>query len=241
MQTTNNTVLVTGGTRGIGRAIATAFLERNNRVIVTGRNQEALDEAKSTGFIPFTCDLTKQEDIEALAVFIENEHPELNILINNAGVQYNYHFLEESTPFTMMKQEVETNLTGQILLTSMLLPILTSNDPSAIVNLTSALALNPKEDGVVYSATKAAFRSYTIGLRYQLEQTPTKVVELMPPLVDTQMTTGRGKKKISPETFANIFMRDFAKGRTFITAPQIKMYRVINYLLPNLAARMIRG
>lgn len=241
MQITNNIILITGGTRGIGRALAKAFLELKNQVIVTGRNEVALEKAETNGLIPFKCDLTSRTDIESLVLFIENKYPDLNILINNAGIQYNYHFLEESSPYKMVQQEIETNLTGQIMLTSMLLPILTTKGASAIVNITSTLALNPKEDGVIYSASKAAFRSYTIGLRYQLESTPTKVIELMPPLVDTHMTNGRGKQKISPEAFAKIFIRDFAKGKEYITSSQIKIYRVINYLFPGLAAKMIRA
>lgn len=241
MKLTNQTILVTGGTSGIGKALAEELLAKNNKVIVTGRNEKALDQARQKGMAAIKCDLTKSEDMEQLLLCIEQEYPDLSVLINNAGLQYNYDFLVEDAPFNRIRQEVTVNMTAPILLTSMFLPLLVTKPEALIVNVTSALALNPKQDGVVYSATKAGIRSFTIGLRYQLEQTNVAVAEVIPPLVDTPMTAGRGKGKLGADAFAQMVVAQLEQKRKIVTNAKIKMYRLINYLLPGVAARMIRN
>jgi uncharacterized oxidoreductase len=134
-----------------------------------------------------------------LLIFIENEHSDTNVLINNAGIQLNYHFTEEQHLLNKIDQEINTNFIAPLKLISILLPTLKVNDNAAIVNVTSGLGLVPKKQAPVYCGTKAGLHIFTKSLRYQLQHV--KVFELISPLVDTPMTAGRGKGKITPDNW----------------------------------------
>lgn len=156
MQTANNTVLITGGGSGIGLALATAFLEKGNNVLIAGRDENRLKSA--TKQIPNMkwrkCDISKAEERDKLVLEIERNYPKLNILVNNAGVQYNYHSVEEFSTSQKLVNELQTNLIAPIELSRLLLPTLLNQDEAAIVNITSALALIPKKNAPGYCASK---------------------------------------------------------------------------------------
>lgn len=239
MTLTNHTILITGGTSGIGLALGRMLLEKNNQVILLGRNQERLSEASRAGFEIISCDLTKISDIEAAAVLIQNKYPQLNLLFNNAGVQFNYHFAEQVIPPAKIAQEIQINVTGQIMLTQLLLPILANSPQAWIINTTSGLGMFPKEDGLVYSASKAAMRNFTIGLRMLLKETPIKVLELIPPVTDTPMTSKRGENKMSVQRLIELIVPQLEKERNIITVGSLRVFEWIAFLLPGLAHRML--
>ncbi len=235
----NNKILITGGNKGIGLALAKKFLTLNNKVIITGRNKTDLSNVKKQfpEVFTFQCDLANMEDLDKLSLYIDNEHSDLNILINNAGIQYNYHFSEEKQFLSKIDYETKVNFLAPIKLTVLLLPILNLNTNSAVVNVSSALGIVPKKDASVYSANKAGVHSFSQSLRKQL--TSTKVFEILPSLVDTAMTKGRGKGKISPEKLVDEFMVSFKKNKYEVNIGKVKLLRFLHRISPKLADKII--
>ncbi|MCB2205837.1 SDR family NAD(P)-dependent oxidoreductase [bacterium] len=242
MKLTGNTILVTGGSRGIGFAIAKRFLESGNTVIITGRSESHLEAAtqKLPGVQSVCCDLRQADEIERLFTEVTKRWPALNILVNNAGVQFNYQFTEEPLPFTRVDDEVAVNLLAPIRLSALFLSTLSVQDEAAIINLTSALALAPKQNAAVYCATKSALQSFTQSLRYQVEGSPLRIVELMPPLVDTDMTAGRCTGKVTPSEVAEALMKGLERGATEILVGKTRILKTLIRILPSLVQSKMR-
>ncbi len=242
MKTTENTVLITGGASGIGLAFTKLMVQLKNKVIIAGRNSERLINAKNLfqEIETIKCDITKQNDIETLLVSIENNYPQLNMLINNAGIQYNYSMIEELNVTKKIEEEITSNLIAPIKFCSLLIPVLANKNESAIINVTSALAISPKENAPVYSASKAGLHSFTKTLRYQCENTSIKVFELIPPLVDTDMTKGRGKNKIDPEQVVRECIKSLNKNNYQIRVGKVKLLHIINRINQGLTDKILR-
>ena len=241
MKLNNNKILITGATAGIGKALAETFLQLDNQVIAVGRNQEKLDELAKMDerIIPFRCDISKQEELDKLTLFVEQEHPDLNILINNAGIQYNYNFMEEPQLLNKIEYEINVNLLAPLKLIALLLPTLHNNKNAAIVNVSSGLALVPKMDAPIYCGTKAGIHIFTKSLRYQLDKI--KVFEIIPALVDTAMVAGRGKGKISPQQLVNEFIRAFKKDKYEVNIGKVKLLKIVNRISPAIADSLMKG
>jgi uncharacterized oxidoreductase len=205
MKTTENTVLITGGSAGIGFEIAETLSALGNKVIITGRNQERLNKALKelkdvTGFV---CDVTKEEDVDELVKILENEYAGLNMLINNAGQAF-YNTLGSEGAAGKASEEMQTNYLSIVRLNEKVLPLLRANRNSAIVNVSSIVAFVPRHTMATYAASKAALHSYTQSLRIQLAKTDgIRVFELMPPLVNTDFSQEiGGANGISPVAVA---------------------------------------
>lgn len=239
MKLTGNKILITGGTSGIGKELAFRLKKLGNEVIVLGRNEQQLNIAKARGMQTIQSDLQNQNDIENAVLYLENHHADLNMLFNNAGVQYNYQFIDETLPFDKIRKEMNINIIGQMLLTQMLLPILRNQTESFIINTTSGLGVFPKSDGLIYSASKAAMRNFTIGLRYALKQTSVKVLEFMPPVTDTAMTAKRDEKKISTQKLVDSVINQIEKEKKLITIPSLKIFIWLSFLFPGLAHKIV--
>lgn len=241
MQIQGNKIVITGATKGIGKALLQKFLALDNQIIAVGRNAMQLKElaAEDNRIIPFACDISKADDLDKLIMFIEQDHPDTNILINNAGIQFNYHFAEEAQLLGKIEQEINVNFLAPLKLIALLLPMLKTNKNAAIVNVSSGLGLVPKLQAPVYCGTKAGLHIFTKALRYQLQDI--EVFEIIPPLVDTQMTAGRGKGKISPEQLADEFLGAFRKNKFEVSIGKVKLLRFINRLSPALADRIMKG
>lgn len=244
MELENNKILITGATGDIGKALAREFLKyKNNTIIAVGRDEKKFEALQSISedIIPFACDLEDPLQLEELVLFIEKEHSDTNILINNAGIQYNYHFREEQHITDKIKHELDVNLYASLSLIGLLLPILTLNDQPAIVNISSGLALAPKKQAPVYCGSKAAIHIFTKSLRYQFEDSNVHVFEVLPPLVDTDMTKGRGSGKISPEELSREFIRKFKRNKYEIAIGKVKWLKLIRRLSPTLADLMLKN
>lgn len=241
MQLQNNKILITGATAGIGEALAVKFLQLNNYVIAVGRNNEKLKDLSQLHkkVIPYQCDLTNQKSINGLANFIRKEHKDLNILVNNAGIQHNYRFEENPPSMEKIEQEVRVNFLAPLKLITLLLPTLQKNPNAAIVNVSSGLAIVPKPQAPVYCGTKAGIHIFSKSLRFQLENV--KVFEIIPPMVDTAMTRGRGQGKITPERLAEEFIKQFKKNNYEINIHKVKLLRILNRISPSLAMRIMEG
>ncbi|KQB99781.1 SDR family oxidoreductase [Pedobacter sp. Hv1] len=195
MKTTNNTILITGGSAGIGFETAKLLSEQGNQVIIVGRDQTRLDEAKAKlgQVTAIKADVSKAEEVTELVTTLKADFPELNIVINNAGRALLYNLADENEDaFANAADEMLTNYLSIIRLNQQLLPLLKKQATAAIVNVSSIVAYVPGITLPTYAASKAAVHSYTTSLRLSLENTSVKVFELMPPLVDTEFSAGIG-------------------------------------------------
>lgn len=208
MKTTGNTILITGGTSGIGRGLAEDFAERGNTVIICGRREERLQEIQGNypEIITSMCDLSIVEEREALYQWVTESFPELNILINNAGIQLLADMTKE-VDIERVKQETEINLIAPIHLSSLFAPHLAGKYESAIMNISSGLAFVPMAFMPVYCATKAAIHSITMSLRYQLKDTSVKVFEIIPPSVDSEL--GHERRSDKKQTHGGMPVKEF--------------------------------
>ncbi len=189
MQTTGNTILVTGGGSGIGRALAEAFHKLGNHVIVAGRRASALEDVAraNPGIETVVVDLADTQDIGRFAAQLARDYPALNVLINNAGIMQPEDWRAEPVDTQTAVATLATNLLAPILLTGALLPQLRKQPHAAVLNMTSGLAFLPLAGTPTYSATKAALHSFTESLRYQLQGTDVDVIEIAPPYVQTEL------------------------------------------------------
>jgi len=239
MNTAHNTVLITGGTSGIGFALAQRFLQEGNAVIVTGTNAQK-SEAVKNKLPAVTVELADMRDRQALDKLVYN-YPDVNILINNAGVQYNYDFADPAIAVEQIEAELDINLLSPLYLTKRFLPQLLTHSTAAIINVSSGLGIVPKQSAPVYCASKAALHSFTKTLRWQLEATSVRVFEIIPPLVDTAMTRGRGRGKIKPEALVEEFWRDFSQDRFEMRIGKTKLLFALGRFMPTLAERIMRS
>ena len=220
MNLTSNTILITGGGAGIGLALARQLAERGNRVIICGRSEAALLQAQAQvpDLLIRVSDITDQASRQAMLNWLSSEHPKLNILVNNAGIQHRRLF-SDADALANLEQEVATNFTAPVRLTGELLPLLKQQPSATIINVTSALAYAPIADLPVYCATKAAMHSFTLTLRHQLKATAVRVVELAPPIVDTglggnERSAGTaGQRMMTPQDFATEALVQLASGQ----------------------------
>jgi len=242
MKLERKVVLITGGGSGIGRALAAALAERGNRVIVCGRDGARLGEtaAMSPNIMAAPADVTLAADRKRLLGAVRSVHHRLDILVNNAGVQYATDFLADAVD-DLIDQEIAINLTAPIRLIEAFLPLLRDGNESAIVNVTSALAVVPKRSAPVYCATKAGLHAFSTALRYQLAAAGIRVFDVMPPLVDTAMTAGRGGAKIAPAALAEAVLAGLAADRPEIRVGKAQLLLTLHRLWPSLARQLVRN
>lgn len=243
MRLSANTILITGGASGIGLAFAERLAALNNRVLICGRHRDKLDAVvrRHPNIAAFPCDLTSRSDTGRLVDTIKRDYPALNMLINNAGIQMNYSFADGGDHADRIDAEMDANFTAHVRLTSALLPLLMKQPQAAIVNVSSALSLVPKQSAPIYCASKAAMHLFTEALRYQLETTVVQVFEVVPALVDTAMTAGRGRGKISPAALVDEALRGIERDRPYIKIGKTKILFALHRLVPALAKKIIRN
>jgi uncharacterized oxidoreductase len=197
MKISGNTILITGGATGIGFALADAFSEAGNGVIICGRRREKLDEAK--GKLPkvntIQCDISDAKERSALFDWTVKNFPTLNILVNNAGIQRQTDFRKGMKSLLAGEDEIETNLRAPVHLAALFIPHLAEQGEAAIVNVSSGLAFIPLAAMPVYCASKAAIHSFSLSLRHQLKETSIKVFEIIPPIVDTELHKGERERR----------------------------------------------
>jgi uncharacterized oxidoreductase len=216
MRTTGNTILITGGGSGIGGGLAKAFHERGNQVIVAGRRREVLEK---TGMDFVVLDTRDRASIAAAALEVTGRFPELNAVINNAGVQRQQDF-SASVDEAGIAEEIQTNIMGVIGMTAAFLPHLKSKAAATMINVSSGLAFVPMARFPVYCATKAFVHSFTMSLREQLKNTSVRVIELAPPWVATDLGAGHSTLEAQPgrgpmplAAFIDAAMEDLASDR----------------------------
>jgi uncharacterized oxidoreductase len=190
MNTRGNTILITGGGSGIGRALAEAFHRLDNKVIIAGRRREVLQQtaAANPGMEFVVLDTTKADSIQAAATEVLQRFPTLNTVINNAGVQRVLDFSSDPPiDQAVVAEEIDTNIVGVLKVTTAFLPHLKSQPHATVINISSGLAFLPMARYPIYCATKAFIHSFSMSLRHQLKSTSVHVVELAPPWVATDL------------------------------------------------------
>lgn len=238
MRLADRQVLVTGGSAGVGLALAERLRGRGCEVLVCGRNPVRL---RPFGVI---ADLSTPQGVEILVEAVDRALPELSVVFNNAGIQLNGRWMEQKPDETAQDVATELNidLVAPLQLTARLLPRLSARNDAAIVNITSGLAVVPKSSAPVYCAAKAGLRAFTTALRYQLaaDAPHVRAIEVLLPMVDTAMTAGRGSGKISPDQAAQSMIKGIERGRDVIPIGQVRALLVLNRIAPSLAARVLR-
>src|SRR5437762_6448026 len=204
MKLTGRTILITGGSAGIGLAFALRFLELGNEVIVTGRRQAVLDQvkAKYPKLHTIQSDVADPAQIAALAARVKANFPKLDVLMNNAGIMLHKNLKAPAADLAGLMAEMNVNVGGVITTTSAFIDILRANK-GTVINTSSALAFVPLPSAPIYSATKAAIHSYTQSLRFQLEETGVEAIELIPPAVQPDQRAyiggGEGYAMVAPD------------------------------------------
>lgn len=232
MKSSNNTILITGGSAGIGLALAQLLSSRGNRIIITGRNEKRLQAAAAQlpNATAIAGDISDPADTERLVGILRRDHQDLNIVINNAGAAYVYDLVAEGANAAgKAESEMLTNFLSILRLNEQLLPLLKEKPEAAIVNVSSILAFVPGAALATYSASKAALHSYTLSLRHKLAQSSgVKVFELMPPLVDTEFSAEiGGRNGIAPSVVAEALAAALEKDEYEVRVGQTEtMYRL---------------
>jgi short-subunit dehydrogenase involved in D-alanine esterification of teichoic acids len=236
-----NTVLITGGSAGIGLAMAKALRAAENTVIVCGRDHIRLERAKEAipGIYTIQCDVTRDDDLADLLKRVQSDFPRLNILINNAAVMHICDFVENVGGLGRMEEEVRTNFLAPMKLTSLLLPVLQQQATAAVVIVSSGLVYVPVANVAVYCATKAALHSFAHALRHRLRKTGVKVFELLPPLVDTDLSRTLHMPKIRAEQVVKELLKGLERERYEVRVGMVKPLYMASQLVPLLAERML--
>ena len=234
-------VVVTGGNSGIGRAFVERLVAGGAKVIVCGRNEITLQELQNQnpGIMAFRCDITVRQDVLALAKSIQDRYGKLDVLINNAGIMEQVDLLDESVSDDRIAYEIAVNLTGAIILTRRLLPLLRTGRDPLIVMISSGYALLPATRAPTYSASKAGLHSFAMGLRRQLRGVGIRVVEVLPPLIDTPATRSVRQPKMSTSGLVDRVLRDIRNGRDEILPGKVGLLPLLMRLVPSYTARRV--
>ena len=240
MKLTKNTILVTGGSNGIGLEFAKQFLNLGNTVIITGRDQSRLDEVKKAypALHIFRSDASKPDDIKSLYENVTKQFPELNVLINNAGIMRKMNLNDTSMDMENINQEIAINLSGPVRMVNLFLPHLKTKKYAAIINVSSGLAYVPFAISPVYSATKAGVHFYTQTLRIQLKNTHVSVFELMPPLTKTDLQNAfspedmKGVVQMDVDKMVQIAIKGIGNDTHEIRPGQSNMLRIMSRIAP---------
>jgi uncharacterized oxidoreductase len=238
MNINGKTALVTGGTDGIGIHIARQLQAKGATVIVCGRREDKLAAARAEGLEAISADLSNTAGVAALAAAMKTRN--LDIVINNAGAGSTY-VLGEPIDLAENDRTIFLNLNAPIQLIALLIDQLKARPAATIVNVSSGLAIAPNGRSAVYCATKAGLRSYTKSIRFQLRDTNVHVIEALPPVVDTAMTTDIERGKMLPQECARQIIAAIEGDRQEANVGMVKLLRVMHSISPRFAdAFMIR-
>ena len=246
MKLTGRTILITGGSSGIGLELAGQLLARDNVVIVTGRGERALEDAKRRlpGLHTVQSDVSEPDGIRMLHDTVTRRFPNLDTLINNAGIMRILR-LDEQRPLEDVTREIDVDLTGPIRMVQQFLPYLRTRPASLIVNVSSGLAFVPFTISPVYSAAKAAIHAYTRCLRMQLEGSDVTVVELAPPLTETPLVTAeftaemKGQKGMAVDVLVRRAITAIEAGKAEICPGQSNILKIASRIAPDLVFRQL--
>lgn len=241
MQLNGKTILIIGGSSGIGLESIKHFLAEGMKVIICGRDGLKLQQVKSKfpSIATISCDITKSEDVSLMHQLVITSGG-IDVLYHNAGL-VNVHSLAELSAIAFATSEMETNYLAAVRLTSLFLPELAKRNEVALVFTSSAVAYLPAAFVPTYSASKAALHSYVLSLRYQLAglHKNIRVIELIPPTVDTEATKSFTSKKVSVERVAKDLINGLKNNRSTVHVSIAKPFYYLHRFFPSLAFSIV--
>lgn len=244
MKQTGNTILITGGSSGIGLELAAQLHKKGNSIIICGRSETKLQKVKDRfpGIECIRCDLSEPEACNRLADRIRKGHPACNVLINNAAVVHKGSLPGATKLWDKARVEMDVNFLAPVRLIKNLMAVLEQNPSPHIINITTGLAFVPRAAYPFYNATKAALHSFTLVLREQLKQSPFRVTEVMFPAVDTPWHRGNPPDiAISPQKAVDDMLRGLAGGREEILVGKVKALRTLSRIAPAFAFKKVNS
>lgn len=235
-------IVITGGASGIGLELVRQLYEDND-ISVIARPSSGLEKLKKNfaKVKVYEADFADLKSVEIAADLLVKSDKKIDILINNAAVQYTPHFLDDDFRFENIRREIDVNFTSVCTLIYLLMPPLLQSGPSMILNINSGLALVPKTSSAIYCATKGALNIFSQSLHHQLEHTNIEVKQVFLPLVDTAMTKGRGKGKLPVEKAVHDIIQGMGKSGRTIDIGKVKILRLLQRLSPALAQRIMKA
>lgn len=247
MNLSGNTILITGGSSGIGFEMAKEFLKNKNKVIITGRNEQRLQKVRDelVGVVAIKSDVSKHDDILKLYQQIEKDFPDLNFLINNAGIMWTINLQDHKLSADDLTKEFDINVKGTIWMNDVFLPLLKRNKNAATVTVSSGLGFVPLPISPIYCASKAALHSYTLSLREQLRNTTTKVFELAPPATETELLADfdeedmKGITAMPVQKMVADFLKGFSKDKYEICPGQASQLRFMSRFFPGFILKQL--
>jgi len=247
MNLTNHTIFITGGASGIGLALAIAFSNLGNQVIICGRDAQKLQTAlaQNPSLKGFVADVAAANASSHILKTLAKNDWYPSILINNAGVAASTCFISDDPTWISAEitNQIRTNLEAPMRLALAFIPLLKKHKEAAIINVTSGLAIAPRKSSPIYCATKAALRAFTKALRYQMDHAKTNihVVEILPPVVGTDMTKNSSHSKMPIEKFTKEVISKLKRGHKEIYVGKVKLLKLVHSISPSLVERVMRG
>ncbi len=242
MKIKNSTVLITGGSSGIGLELAKVLTNKGNNVIICGKSNEKLLAAKKLipQLITYQCDLSDSQECIDFAKRIKENHPDLNILINNAAIVNKIDFINDENAMELAENEYQTNLIAPIRLIKLLYKTINANNSSAIINITTGLIYAPRVIYPFYNSSKSALHSFTQTLRIRLKDEKTKVIEVMFPAVNTPWHQGTPPKiAISADVAVSEMINGLEKEKSEIKVGGAKILYLISRFAPSFALKKV--
>ena len=239
---TANTIVITGGSSGVGLEIARQFIQQNNTVIICGRSEQKLAVAvrQIPSLITFPCDIADPAACQSFFEWVKQNYPRCNMLINNAAIAYTARFLEDEQAIEKAEEEFQTNVLAPIRLTKLFTPLLLKNNHPMLVNISTGLVYAPKASYPFYNATKAALHSFSQTLRMQTKNSTLQVMEALLPVVDTPWHKGPvPKSAISATQAAKEIIAGIHKGKPEIRVSKVALLYWIARIAPKLAVKII--
>lgn len=240
MDLKNSTILITGGTSGIGLEFVKQLSEQGAKIIVTGRKHDGLNEVKKQfkNIHTFQSDVSNPEDIRRLFDEVTQRFPELNIIINNAGEMRLIDMQDNSKSLENLTREIDINLSGTIQMAHQFLPHLVKKQSAAIVNVSSAIAFMAYSSAPVYSASKAGAHAFTMALRLQLKTTNVKVLEFIPPGVNTNLQNDwvlqpNPRQMMDVDKVVKVAIKGLQKDTREIMPTLVKVIKFLGRIIPN--------
>lgn len=242
MELKNKKILITGGTSGIGLELVKKLAPQNQVIVISRKGvlPDSLGEADNPVELHHL-NLANKSEVESVMNTIQKTHPVVDVLINNAAMQFTPEFLSDDFNFDAIQIEIDVNFSSICHLTYLLLPLLLEAEKGTILNVNSGLAIAPKRGSAIYCATKSALDSFSKSLDYQLDQTTVDVQQVFLPLVETAMTDGRGSGKLKADYVAEKMIQGLEAGKKINDIGKVKLLRLINTLAPPLARRIMKA